>query len=131
MRMVRWWRERPGGNTRWPAARESWFPKFFYYGCRYLQVECQSPAGEKLPVVKSLEGMVVHSASEPVGEFECSNALFNRIRKLVRWAQRSNMMSLMTDCPHRETARLAGGRPSERPGVALRIRPRATVHQDA
>ena len=40
--------------------------------------------------------------SEPVGEFECSNTLFNRIRTLVRWAQRSNMMSVMTDCPHRE-----------------------------
>jgi hypothetical protein len=28
--------------------------------------------------------------------------LFNRIRALVRWAQRSNMMSVMTDCPQRE-----------------------------
>lgn len=28
--------------------------------------------------------------------------LFNRIRKLVWWAQRANMVSLMTDCPHRE-----------------------------
>jgi hypothetical protein len=28
--------------------------------------------------------------------------LFNRIRNLVRWAQRGNMMSLMTDCPTRE-----------------------------
>ena len=37
-----------------------------------------------------------------MGEFECSNPLFNRIRALVRWAQRSNMMSVMTDCPHRE-----------------------------
>ena len=45
---------------------------------------------------------MVHSASEPVGEFECSNPLFNRIRTLVRWAQQNNMVSLMTDCPHRE-----------------------------
>jgi alpha-L-rhamnosidase len=45
---------------------------------------------------------VVHSSSEPVGEFECSNDLFNRIRTLVRWAQRNNMMSVMTDCPQRE-----------------------------
>ena len=37
-----------------------------------------------------------------MGEFECSNPLFNRIRQLVRWAQRSNMESVMTDCPHRE-----------------------------
>ena len=55
-----------------------------------------------LPKIKSLEGIVIQSSSEPVGEFECSNTLFNRIRKLVRRAQRSNMVSLMTDCPHRE-----------------------------
>ncbi len=84
------------------GASESWFPKFFYYGCRYLQVECQAPANGERPVVESLEGVVVQSSSPPVGEFECSNPLFNRIRTLVRWAQRSNMMSVMTDCPHRE-----------------------------
>jgi hypothetical protein len=82
--------------------RETWFPKFFYRGARYFQVECSSPGGGDLPVVKSIEGVVVHSSSAPVGEFECSNDLFNRIRTLVRWAQRANMMSLMTDCPQRE-----------------------------
>ena len=95
---------------------EEWFPKFFYQGCRYLQVErMPAPAsgdvsrgggpaqeGGELPVVENLEGVVVHSSSDPVGRFECSNDLFNRIHELVRWAQRSNMMSVMTDCPHRE-----------------------------
>ncbi len=81
---------------------ETWFPKFYYHGARYLQVECETPAGAELPVLESLEGVVVHADAEPVGDFECSNELFNRIRKLVRWAQRSNMMSVMTDCPHRE-----------------------------
>ena len=111
---------------------ETWSPKFFYVGCRYVQVhftpasvgQAFQPAGAgDFPVassntalksavnrqtgksalqIKSLAGIVVHSASEPVGEFACSNPLFNRIRTLVRWAQRSNMVSLMTDCPHRE-----------------------------
>ena len=81
---------------------ESWSPKFFYVGCRYLQVHL-SPVGKGPPLkVKSVEAVVVQSSSESVGEFECSNPLFNRTRKLVRWAQRSNMVSLMTDCPHRE-----------------------------
>ncbi len=53
-------------------------------------------------MVESLEGVVVHSASEAVGEFSCSNELFNRIRTLVRWAQMSNMVIVLTDCPHRE-----------------------------
>jgi hypothetical protein len=84
--------------------KETWFPKFFYQGCRYLQVECTPPPGETSnpPLVESVEGVVVHADSPPVGDFQCSNDLFNRIRRLVRWAQISNMMSVMTDCPHRE-----------------------------
>jgi len=82
---------------------ETWSPKFFYIGCRFFEVKSFPAKGEtKLPVVKSIEGIVVQSSSEPVGEFECSNTLFNRIHNLVRWAQRSNMMSAMTDCPTRE-----------------------------
>jgi alpha-L-rhamnosidase len=96
------------GDSYWQytlngQGRENWFPKFFYRGARYFQVECSAPkSGGNLPVIKSIEGVVVHSSSAPVGEFECSNDLFNRIHTLVRWAQRANMMSLMTDCPQRE-----------------------------
>jgi len=96
-----------GGQAYWKytlagGERESWFPKFFYHGCRYLQVECTAADGGELPVVQSLEGIVAHSSSSPVGEFACSNELFNRIHTLIRWAQRSNMMHVLTDCPHRE-----------------------------
>ena len=81
----------------------TWTSKFFYHGCRYVQVE-RMPASEggELPTLESLEGVVVHSTSPPVGEFACSNELFNRIHTLVRWAQRANMVSVLTDCPHRE-----------------------------
>jgi hypothetical protein len=82
---------------------ETWFPQFFYAGCRYLQVD-KIPAepGGDLPQVDELEGVVVHATADPIGEFKCSNELLNRIRTLVRWAQRSNMVSVLTDCPHRE-----------------------------
>lgn len=81
---------------------ETWSPEFFYVGCRYIQVHCTPAPNGASPKIGSLEGIVVQSSSEPVGEFECSNTLFNRIHKLIWWAQRSNMESLMTDCPHRE-----------------------------
>jgi len=82
---------------------ETWSPKFFYVGCRYFEVKSFSAKGEtKLPAVKSIEGIVVQSSSEPDGDFECSSTLFNRIHNLVRWAQRANMVSVMTDCPTRE-----------------------------
>ncbi len=93
-----WWQYTLKGE-----GTENYFPKFFYQGCRYLQVEIH-PAknGGPLPKIKQIKGVVVHSSSKPIGEFTCSNTLFNRIYQLVRWAQRSNMQSLMTDCPARE-----------------------------
>ena len=89
--------------TKGTDGTETWSPKFFYIGCRYLQLHL-TPATTNgpLPKIKSVSGLVMHSASEPVGQFECSNPLFNRIHTLVRWAQQNNMVSVMTDCPHRE-----------------------------
>lgn len=82
---------------------ETYFPKFWYHASRYLQVECIGSApGQPLPTVESLDNVIVHSTSEPIGEFSCSNDLFNKIYTLIHWAQRSNMASYMTDCPHRE-----------------------------
>lgn len=97
-----------GGAAYWQytlagAGDEEWFPKFWYHGCRYLQVESTpAAAGGALPEVTSLDGVVVHTSSAPNGDFACSNDLFNRIRTLIRWAQRANLVSLVTDCPHRE-----------------------------
>ncbi|MFO1487945.1 MAG: family 78 glycoside hydrolase catalytic domain [Verrucomicrobiota bacterium] len=89
--------------TKGTDGTETWSPKFFFVGCRYLQVHRTAAfTNGPLPRIESVSARVIHSSSEPVGEFECSNELFNRIRKLVRWAQRSNMLSLLTDCPHRE-----------------------------
>ncbi len=97
-----------GGEAYWQitlagTGLEVYRPRFFYHGARYLQVE-RRPAGDggPRPEVAALEGQVVHSSAAPSGTFACSSELFNRIRTLVRWAQRSNLMTLITDCPHRE-----------------------------
>ncbi|MGC3988592.1 MAG: family 78 glycoside hydrolase catalytic domain [Chthoniobacteraceae bacterium] len=97
-----------GGKSDWTytlagKGLETWAPHFFYRGARYLQVICTAPAGgTELPVISSLQASVVHSAAGPIGEFSCSNELFNRIHTLVRWAQVSNLVSVVTDCPQRE-----------------------------
>ncbi len=99
----------PGGAPRYwqytlaGKGKETWFPKFFYSGCRYLQVQLMAaPGSAQLPVVDQLQGVVIQSAVAPVGDFSCSFDLFNRTRKLIRWAQRNNLVSVITDCPHRE-----------------------------
>ena len=82
---------------------ETWRPQFYYRGARYFRVEAiPATLGGELPVVEKIEGVVQHSSAAPIGSFSCSNELFNRIYSLVRWAQRSNMMSVLTDCPTRE-----------------------------
>lgn len=94
-----WWQYTLATNNQ----SEHWLPQFFYQGGRYLQVELFPAKGDSvLPIVETLKGIVVHSSAEPIGTFSCSNELFNKIYQLVRWAQRSNMMSILTDCPQRE-----------------------------
>jgi alpha-L-rhamnosidase len=93
-----WWQ-----YTKRSDAEETWFPQFYYVGSRYLRVE--PLPGAEAPAAASLmaaEMAVVHAAVKPAGHFATSDPLLNRIRELVRWAQRSNMVSVLTDCPHRE-----------------------------
>ena len=97
-----------GGKAFWTytlagEGAETWFPQFFYRGARYLRVECSpAPGGAGRPMIDSLEGVVVHGASPQAGEFSCSSELFNRTHCLVHWAQLSNLVSLLSDCPTRE-----------------------------
>ena len=96
-RGISWWQ-----YTKVTDKVEEWFPKFYYVGCRYMKVEYFAPKPLRPAQIESLDAVVVHSTAKSVGEFECSNPLLNRIRDLVRWAQRANMVSVLTDCPHRE-----------------------------
>ncbi|MBC8096030.1 MAG: family 78 glycoside hydrolase catalytic domain [Akkermansiaceae bacterium] len=85
------------------AGQETYTSKFYYGGNRYLQVECiPAENGGEVPVIDSIEGLVIHSSARPAGTFSCSNELFNRIYAMVRWAELGNMMSVISDCPHRE-----------------------------
>jgi len=88
------------------SGHERWSPRFTYYGSRYVQVTGAIPATEAnpsgLPVVEAMAANFITSTSAEVGEFACSNDLFNRTFTLIRWAMQSNMQSVLTDCPHRE-----------------------------
>ena len=86
--------------------KESWKPKFTYYGFRYIQVEGGVPQGQpndlQLPVLHSVTGIHTRNAAKISGNFSCSDTLFNNIFKLIDWSVRSNLASVVTDCPHRE-----------------------------
>lgn len=93
-----WWQ-----YTKATDGEEAWFPQFYYVGSRYISAELlPAVASGALPKIESLEMVMVHSSAAPLGNFATSNPMLNRIRDLVRWAQQSNMVSVLTDCPHRE-----------------------------
>lgn len=85
---------------------ETWHPRFSYYGFRYIQVEGAVLKGEpnpdELPVIEDLKSCFIYNSAEEVSSFECSNPLFTQTHRLIERAERSNMQSVLTDCPHRE-----------------------------
>ena len=85
---------------------ETWHPRFSYYGFRYIQVEDAVLEGEQnpdnLPVISKLQSCFVYNSAEEGSSFECSNPIFTQTHRLIERAERSNMQSVMTDCPHRE-----------------------------
>ena len=86
--------------------QEIWHPHFSYYGFQYIQVEGAVLEGEPnpdgLPVLKRLSSCFVYNSAAEVSSFECSNPLFTDTHRLIERAERSNMQSVLSDCPHRE-----------------------------
>ena len=97
-----------GGTAYWQytlagTGEESWTSRFFYHGCRYVQVTLMPASGSsQLPTLDSFSGQVIQSSVASVGNFACSSTLFNNTRNITRWAQRNNLASIITDCPTRE-----------------------------
>lgn len=78
---------------------ESYEPRFFYTGFRYIEARVDKPEQlESLEIV----GRVVHSDLKRNGHFSSSDSLLNRIYRATVWSQRGNLHSVPTDCPHRE-----------------------------
>ncbi|TCD01574.1 alpha-L-rhamnosidase [Pedobacter psychroterrae] len=73
---------------------EEWTPKFTYYGFRYAMIEGVKPT--------SVELLHTRNSAPGAGSFSSSNELFNKIYHLIDWSLRSNIVSVSTDCPHRE-----------------------------
>jgi len=85
---------------------EIWRPSFTYYGFRYIQVEGAVPdsckANNDLPEIVGLKMLHTRNSTPSAGSFNCSSELFNKTNDLIKWAIKSNLQSVVTDCPHRE-----------------------------
>ncbi len=85
---------------------ETWEPRFTYYGFRYVEVKGSVPSGEAnpegMPEIEKITFLHTRNSAPENGTFLCSNDLLNRIHRLIDYAIKSNMQSVLTDCPHRE-----------------------------
>jgi hypothetical protein len=85
---------------------EIWRPQFTYYGFRYVKVEGAVPDSEKAngETAQLLDLKLLHNrnSTPSAGTFSCSYDLFNRTFDLINWGIKSNLQSVLTDCPHRE-----------------------------
>jgi hypothetical protein len=85
-------------TLRGTVGPEHWHPRFSYYGFRYVQIETSSPQ----VAVVSLGGEAIRQDDAQTGSFSSSDELLNRIHHLILNALDSNLVSILTDCPHRE-----------------------------
>ncbi len=82
-------------------------PHFTYTGFRWMQLEGAVPAeladeNTTKPIITEAVGEFIYPDMEIVGDFWCSNELFNGIHQIITQAMLSNIKSIFTDCPHRE-----------------------------
>ena len=70
---------------------------FTFHGFRYVRV---SGLAEVRP--EDFTAVALSSDTPDAGTFTCSDTRLNRLVENTRWSQRSNMLSIPTDCPQRE-----------------------------
>ncbi|MFE7468416.1 family 78 glycoside hydrolase catalytic domain [Streptomyces sp. NPDC057499] len=72
-------------------------PRFTYHGFRYAEISGLDESAEP-----DVVAVVLHSDTPWAGEFDCSDAGLRQLHECVAWGQRSNFVSVPTDCPQRD-----------------------------
>ncbi|HEY9292167.1 MAG TPA: family 78 glycoside hydrolase catalytic domain [Microlunatus sp.] len=82
-----------------------WHPQFCYHGFRYLEAKIIDAAGDPVPPTDDLimvDAERIMTDNSLVGSFASSDPVLDGIHRLVGNAIDSNLVSVPTDCPHRE-----------------------------
>jgi alpha-L-rhamnosidase len=79
------------------AGGEEFHPSTSFFGFRYCDVTTTHPVE-----IESLTGEVVGTVTEEGSSFSTSHPDVNQLYSNIRWGQRSNFLSIPTDCPQRD-----------------------------
>ncbi|MBP2326029.1 alpha-L-rhamnosidase [Kibdelosporangium banguiense] len=79
---------------------ETYEPRFTVHGYRYVEVT-GLPDGTT-PTTGMITGRAAWTTGAQPGTLTTSNALVNQLQHNIVWGERSNMLSIPTDCPQRD-----------------------------
>ncbi|MEV4147122.1 family 78 glycoside hydrolase catalytic domain [Amycolatopsis sp. NPDC049691] len=77
---------------------ETYEPRFTVHGYRYVELTGLPTA----PTATTLTGRAMWTSGAQPGTFTSSNALVNQLQHNIVWGERSNMLSVPSDCPQRD-----------------------------
>ncbi|MCB1132572.1 MAG: family 78 glycoside hydrolase catalytic domain, partial [Verrucomicrobiae bacterium] len=77
---------------------ETYRPDFTYHAFRYMEITGLPETPEPADFV----AFHLHSDLSDAGSFECSNQRLNRIQEMCRRTFLANVVTVQSDCPHRE-----------------------------
>lgn len=77
---------------------ETYRPDFTFHAFRYMEIARLS----ETPKLDNIRGIPLHSDLPVAGSFSCSNELLNRIQEIIHRTFLNNVVSVQSDCPHRE-----------------------------
>jgi alpha-L-rhamnosidase len=85
------------------GGEEIWEPRFTYHGFRFAELSIlKGLLIQKVPTIDMLEGEVIHTDMEVIGDFSCSDSILNKAFKWAHWTQIGGVLGVPTDCPIRE-----------------------------
>lgn len=82
---------------------ETFEPHFTYHGFRYVRV-----TGGTNWKKEDFTALAISTDNDVTGSFCCSNEQINQLQSNIYWSQRSNNITIPTDCPTREKAGWTG-----------------------
>jgi alpha-L-rhamnosidase len=77
---------------------ETYIPDFTFFGFRYMEITGLPTT----PEPADFRGHFLNTDVAPAGYFSSSNELFNDIQEITRRTFLANIVSVQSDCPHRE-----------------------------
>ena len=80
-----------------------WTPKFTFHGFRYVEITGWTCEDRECPLgLDNITAQVMHTDMRPIGSFECSHDMVNKLHENATWSMRGNFLSVPTDCPQRD-----------------------------